>query len=190
MLNVVCVNQNNYLGRGDEYVSKLRDGIERNLTAHHRFHIIENVDGAEGWWAKLAMFQPGRFRGRCLYFDLDTIIVGSLDDLAGYDGDFAGISDFYHPDLLQSGVMAWEACKADHIWTKWHDAGRPQFHPRGDGGWIGTMMPNAERLQDKFPGQLVSFKAHCSRGIPPNARAVCFHGLPRPHQIADLMAHW
>jgi len=45
-------------------------------------------------------------------------------------------------------------------------------------------MPMAIRLQDIVPGQLVSFKAQCSDGVPDDARVVFFHGLPRPHETA------
>jgi len=190
MLNVIVVNHGNYLGRGDDYVNRLRAGIHRHLLHPYKFHVITDVPDVTGWWAKLAMFQPGRFEGRCLFFDLDTIITGSLDHMSRYDGPFAMLQDFYHPELLASGAMMWTAGEADHIWTKWDEAGRPAFHQRGDGGWIETMMPNAARLQTLFPRQFVSFKAHCAEGIPPNARAVCFHGLPRPHVLSDLMAHW
>lgn len=136
------------------------------------------------------MFQPGRFDGRCLYLDLDTVITGSLDHMASYPGSFAGLSDFYNPQLFASGVMMWEAGEADHIWSNWERSGRPMFHPRGDGGWIESQMRDAGRLQALFPGHIVSFKAHCAQGIPPNARLVCFHGLPRPHMLHDLMGHW
>ena len=190
MLNVICVNHRNYLGRGQEYVDRLRRGVERNLTLDFVWREIGDVDGVEGWWAKLAIFRPGDFKGRCLYIDLDTIITGSLDHLASYDGPFAGLTDFYHPELFASGVMMWEAGEADHIWTNWEKAGRPMFHPRGDGAWIESMMPAASRLQTLFPSQFVSFKAHCAQGIPANARMVCFHGLPRPHVMAELMGHW
>lgn len=190
MLNVICVNKDNYLGRGEEYVDRLREGVARNLSGDFRFRILTDGRG-DGWWSKIDLFEPGRFKGRCLYFDLDTLIVGSLDHLAAYRGDFAMLTDFFHPHLKASGVMAWEAGAADHVFTKWQEAGFPSFHPRGDGGWIEAMMPNAERLQELFPSQIVSFKADCiAHGIPPGARVVCFHGLPRPHTLSDLMAHW
>lgn len=158
-----------------------------------QFHVMTEKDvpqGVEGWWAKLALFQPGRFDGRCLYLDLDTLIVGPISDLRMYQGPFAGLSDFYHPHRLQSAVMLWEAGEADRIWESWEAAGRPQYHPGGDGWWIDTMMPEARRLQDLFPKRLVSFKAHCANGVPEGASVVCFHGLPRPHALADLMSHW
>ena len=155
----------------------------------YTFFTIEDAIG-EGWWGKISLFEPRRFQGRCLYFDLDTVIVGSLDDIAGYRGDFAGISDFYHPEHLQSAIMAWEADKYFWLYERWEAAGHPQFHPMGDQGWIEQMVPNGERLQTFFPNQIVSFKAHCLGGVPGDARVVCFHGVPRPHVVSDLMSNW
>jgi hypothetical protein len=193
MLNIICVNHNNYLGRGDDYVRRLARGVSKHLSQNFAFHVIAENDipnGIEGWWAKIAVFQPGRFTGRCLFFDLDTVITGNIDFLAEYDGEFAGISDFYHPQLCQSAIMAWDADKAGDIWTRWHSIGMPQHHIRGDQGWIEAMRPSAERLQDLYPGKIVSFKAHCLDGVPEGASVVCFHGIPRPHHLADLMEHW
>lgn len=180
------MNAGNYLGRGDEYVRRLRGGIERNLLKPHTFHVLTEGDG---WWSKIHLFEPGRFEGRCIYFDLDTVIVNSIDHFASYRGPFAGLSDFYHTELFASGVMTWTAGEADHVFTNWVSAGKPD-RPRGDGEWIGEQMPEAKRLQALFPGQFVSFKAHCAQGIPMGARAVCFHGLPRPHHLSDIMRNW
>lgn len=192
MLNVICVNVGNYLGRGDEYVRKLQAGVAAHLDLPYSFHVLtdRDVHGLTGWWAKLAMFEPGRFSERCFFLDLDTIVTGSLDEIAGYAGDFAALSDFYHPQHLASGVMAWRAGACDDIWTRWQDCGAPQFGPGGDGAWIDAVRPDADRLQDLFPRQIVSFKADCMRGTPLDARLVCFHGLPRPHTVADLMRNW
>lgn len=193
MLNVILVNAGNYLGRGEEYVDRLKAAISRNLTLPHVFHVLTEQDAppdVAGWWTKLEMFRSGRFEGRCIYFDLDTIITGSLDEIASYSGDFAIVRDFNHPNLGQSCLMAWDASKTRHIYAAWHNAGRPQFHAHGDGGWINATMPDADKIQDLYPGQLVSFKLHCGKGVPEGARVVAFHGLPRPHQIHDLMRHW
>jgi hypothetical protein len=188
-LNVICVNKGNYLGQGTRYVRNLYWGVHRHLKKPFKFH--EVTDGlGDGWWAKIGLFEPGRFTGRCLFFDLDTIITGCLNDLADYSGEFAMLSDFYRPQHLASGVMAWDAEAAGDIFTRWRDFGMPQSDRRGDGGWIGDMRPNANRLQNLFPGQLVSFKANCREGAPDGARVVCFHGLPRPHQLSDLFSEW
>ena len=52
--------------------------------------------------------------GRVLYLDLDTIVAGSLDEIAGYSGPFAalsveGMANERRPTGLNSSVMCWEA---------------------------------------------------------------------------------
>lgn len=184
VINLCCVNSRDYLGRGDEYVRRLWEGVDRHLSIPYSFHVLTEHDApGPGWWAKLSLFEPGRFKGRCLYFDLDTLIVGSLDDVASYSGTFAGLSDFYHPRHFASGVMAWDVDQ-NGIWDAWVKQNYPMEHRMGDGGFIGEQVPGADRLQTLFPGQFVSYKAHCRKGIPAEARVVCFHGLPRPHETA------
>lgn len=197
MLHIVCLNAGDYLGRGGEYVTRLLGPIRRHVPRdiEVQYHCITDAtlpEGIEGWWNKIALFKKGMFPDgdRVLYFDLDTVITGDLSAIAAYSGPFAGLSDFYHPERFASGVMAWEAGKMDHVWEAWCAAGRPQFHPRGDQGFIEAMCPDAVRLQDEFPGQIVSFKKDCVDGVPEGARVVCFHGLPRPHVLNDLMSNW
>lgn len=184
-LNVICVATGDYLGRGDEYVARLRAGVERNYAGDARFHVLR--DGPASWWAKMQMFEPGRFgQGeRCVYFDLDTVITGDLTDLMDYDGPFAGLRDVWQPGQLGSGVMSWTAGEADRVWTSWRDAGCPMDDPRGDQAWITREMPMAIRLQDVLPGQLGSWKANFgmdAANIPSGTRVVYFHGAPRPHE--------
>jgi hypothetical protein len=50
------------------------------------------------------------------------------------------------------------------------------------------------RLQDVFPGQIVSLKRHCNpakgaKGPPVGARLVCGHGKPRFSERAAGWAH-
>lgn len=52
--------------------------------------------------------------GRILYLDLDTVVTGSLDDLAGYSGPFAALSveemtNERRRAGLNSSVMCWDA---------------------------------------------------------------------------------
>ena len=181
-LNVICVSTGDYCGRGEDYVSHLLAGVARNFDGKCKFHVLR--DGPVNWWAKLQMFEPGRFpKGeRCVYFDLDTIITGPLDDLMAYDGPFAALRDVWQPGQMGSGIMSWTAGECDHVWTEWVKAGKPTDDPHGDQAWIGKHMPMAIRLQDIIPGQLVSFKAQCRDGVPDGARVVFYHGLPRPHE--------
>jgi len=185
-LIVACLNHGNYLGRGDEYVYRLRAGVERNLKASHTFRVFTEADipeGVTGWWGKIALFRDGMLPAgeRVMFFDLDTIIPGSLDDLAAYRGPLAMLSDFYHPWQQASGVLLWEAGKYHHIWAEWESAGRPEMR-QGDQTWIRFMEPKAPMLQTLFPGQIVGLKTQCRGHLPEGARVCCYHGQPKPHE--------
>jgi hypothetical protein len=197
MINVVCAHVGNYCDRGTEYVQRLFDGIDKHLYTYRPWCITDNPamipDGirtieadpcVQGWWNKISLFRPGILpKGeRVLYFDLDTIIKGDLSDIANYRGKFAMLRDFYFKGNLNSGLMAWEAGTMDHLWRVWDRCGRPQYHPGGDQAWIEEIQETADLWQDLIPNQIFSWKTECRDGVPSNARVICFHGQPRPHE--------
>lgn len=180
MLTVACVNVGNYCGRGDEYVHRLQSALRRHLTVRHEFVCLTDADvpaEAPGWWAKLYLFE--RFRQHTLYVDLDTMITGNIDVLAKVPGKFTMLEDFYHPGRLASGLMAW---RGDHsyIWRNWLAADRPK-PMNGDQAWIAACVKGARTWQSMVPGMICSYKV--AEGNYGDARVVCFHGRPRPHQI-------
>ena len=185
MLNIVCVNNNNYLGRGEEYVDRLRKSIEANCTIQYKFVVIDNCIN-EGWWAKLEIFKYFPVGDRVLYFDLDTVVTGNIDDLASYDGEFMALSDWYHPEVINSSVMLFESGTANNIYDKWVELKKPKLMG-GDQQWIYMMKPAAKRIQTDFQNRVVSYKAHCKNGVPKTASVVCFHGNPRPHEVEFLI---
>ena len=198
MLNVVCVQTGNYLGRGVEYVRRLQAAVERNLTLPHRFVCLTDADieGVEclparfpGWWEKVRMFEPGLFKGRVLFLDLDTLILENIDHVAAYSGHFATLHDFWRPEGLGPAVMLFEPEWAGFIYQEWSAEHFTMLDPRGDQGWIenrhqGRMRKEVDILQTLFPGEFVSYKTHCTKGVPEGARVVCYHGRPRPHETA------
>lgn len=55
-----------------------------------------------------------------LYFDLDTVIVGPLDDIAGYVEPFAALSvaemaNEHRSEGLNSSLMSWDADSAETV---------------------------------------------------------------------------
>jgi uncharacterized Rossmann fold enzyme len=138
-----------------------------------------------GWWSKLSLFKPGLFTegDRIVFFDLDTVLTGRIDDLCTYDGPFAILRDVFWPDGLQSSVMAWKAGECTDIWTSFEEAGCPMDDPGGDQVWIERSHLDAVRLQDALPGFFVSYKQ--LRGLPVKESVVIFHGLPRPHEVTQ-----
>jgi hypothetical protein len=199
----VTLQSGNYCGRGAEYVNVLFDMIHRNLPfgSMARFfcltddsagltpniHPIALPADLEGWWGKLYLFKPGLFPdgARMVYFDLDTLIVGVLDQVMAYRGDCALLRDFYHPSRGAPGVMLWRAGWGAEIWEGWIAEGQPR-NPLGDLGWIenlnqGRFTKRLDRLQDLYPGDFVSFKVHCQPYPPRGAKVICFHGQPKCH---------
>jgi hypothetical protein len=139
-----------------------------------------------GWWSKIELFRV--FTGPTLYLDLDTVVTGDLSDIVAQAdrAPFTMLSDFFSPAEAQSGVMA---CSGD--WRVIYErfaadpGGAMALHGRrpffGDGGFVATQVPGAERWQDVLPGQVVSRKLKATRNA--NERLVCFHGQPRPAEV-------
>jgi len=205
MLNIVCINAGNYLGRGTDYVNILANMVARNISKEVSYKFICFTDtpgdydseidmrplpvqGLKGWFNKLSLFKEGLFPegDRILYIDLDTIITGGLDDIIKYSGKFAILRDFYRPDNLQSSVMAWESGFGNKIWQAYEVNDYPIIDG-GDQEWIERyiklMLIKPVILQDIFPERFVSYKMNATQGIPKNAKMVIFHGIPRPHEI-------
>jgi len=195
MLTVACVLRSG--GIYDAFwVARLKAGVERHLPIAHRFVCLSDVDVPcervplehdwAGWWAKLEMF---RLPGPVLYFDLDTLIVGDLFDLATAVRNSRGLlmlRDFYVPAHCGSGVMGWSSGKdARLIYGAFSRSPasemRRQRARMGDQAFIEETvgLQLIDRWQDAVPGQIVSYKVHCRNGIPPNARVVCLHGRPK-----------
>lgn len=106
---------------GVNYVEKLRNSIQRNLTIPYelvcitdRTDVPEGIRRIEtpvpnelcqgtnsygdgkGWWAKVGLFKPGLFGDarRIMYLDLDVVITGSLDNIARSQEPFCMIENF------------------------------------------------------------------------------------------------
>lgn len=152
----------------------------------------------KGWWAKMELMRPD-IKGDILYFDLDTVLVGSLVDLAKV-GQLAMLADLVHDARLNSGVMYLPAAARRKAWTIWNKQPRhwmSNFHSGGDGAFLAWVFSkDAARLQDLLPGQIVSYKMHVRPAlnggemgngtIPRGARVICFHGRPRPPEVKWL----
>lgn len=203
--NFVCVQSGNYLGRGAEYVNNLFDMVRRNLPeGMARFfcltddpqgldsyiNVLPLPEDLEGWYGKLYLFKRGLFTegSRLVFLDLDTLIVGNCRALTEYHGEFATLRDFYHPERLGPAVILWKAGDlSDSIWDEWAAAGKPR-NEMGDLWWLnnldqGRFARRIDKLQDLYPGVFVSFKKDCNPHAPLGARVVCFHGVPRPHEV-------
>lgn len=197
-----CVNAGDYLGRGNEYVDKLFDMVKRNLPDGVVFKFVCFTDDAgttegieyrpidqrlEGWKNKIAMFKDGTFADgeRVIYLDLDTLIIGRLDQILDYQGEFAILRDFWRPEGLGPAVMLWRGGYGKFIWDEYEQAGLPDLN---DQEWLEKVLTKPAILQDMYQGFFCSYKGDCKPHPPQNTRIVCFHGLPRPHEVDGWVA--
>lgn len=146
-----------------------------------------------GWWSKMEMF---RIPGPALYFDLDTAIVGDLNEAAlkaSYSDKLIVLENFYRPGFIGSGVMGWgPKARVSAIYDEF--VKRPslmtEHEYEGDQRVIFDLAKgDVVKWQNILPGQFVSYKADVRRAIkstergngaiPADARVVCLHGKPK-----------
>jgi len=186
----VCVGDKYNVG----YVYALRDAVKKYLTVPHEFICITTYNKIEGvqtikpvapwhtWWSKLNLFHPRISTGPSLYFDLDVVIVGSLDYLVDYTNTFSAPANWAMSGHggIQSSVMAWQG-----NWSLPYDSFK---YPEDSQRLWGDQEFLTELLGDDWQKLLgvVSYKYHCrGKGMPENAAILSFHGKPDPHEVDD-----
>lgn len=204
MLNIALVLKSG--GRYTrDWVIRLANQVDTHLDLDHRFVVFTDeppetfgprfvviplTEGLPGWWSKMEIFRPGLFkeRARVLYLDLDTLALGPLDDIAGYDGQFAALDDFMRPPMLGTGVVAFRPGPLTAtLWQSFKAAVADGLPLRTRGGLPGDQEfvtekigGAADRLQALYPGQIVSYKVHgCEEAPITGSRLCCFHGDPK-----------
>jgi hypothetical protein len=194
----------------DEYVNKLFRGIKANTSKEFLFTCFTDRYGTnhtiqEGievrplpietgdWYSKIGLYNEELYNpnDQIFYFDLDTAIVGNLDDIFNYSGNFAILRDFYRKNGYGSGFMSWRPPAVHHMYQNY----RGQKCRQGDQGWPEQQYPGADIWQDMYPNQVASYKVHYrdrNRGgirgeaiDTNNVRVVCFHGRPFLHEISQ-----
>jgi hypothetical protein len=214
VLTVVCVNHENYLGRGDEYVSKLQRGVARNLTVPHEFVCLTERElgtDLKGWWVKMKLGEPGRFTGPVMYLDLDVIVTANFDSLIGIAAAFPYLlwmrDDFSYsmvkprkglgPDALKllggpgccnSSVMLWNGDAG--WWDDW-TANRQKYMTdmHGDQNAISHIMRGRIGF---LPNESICSYKYQVRNGEKIAPIVVTHGVPKPHEMKDefVRQHW
>lgn len=157
--------------------------------------IVEMEHDWPKWWGKMEMFKKSITTNKhCLYLDLDTVCFKNIDFICKLPAGFYGIRDFYHLNILQTGILKWEVNDESVRLYKNNLHHIDKYFNKGDHELIGECVKTPLFLQDIFPGEICSYKKHMAQlyknYITPSI--VCFHGNPRPHTIKhDLIAkHW
>src|SRR4030066_504282 len=206
MIKIVCVLKSG--GEYDErYVHNLLDAIRRNYFGNFRFICLNDVAEKKcslrynwsGWGAKIELFS---LIGKVLYFDLDNIILSDISGMVEIvnkleSNEFIGIRafnprrSFQEKTMFNSGVMGWNG-NFKFILDEFDfdkESNNPDKECIGDQDYISRKLRerkvNIKFWQNEMTG-LYSYKRHCvEEGLPENAKVVCFHGHPRPHQVAN-----
>jgi lipopolysaccharide biosynthesis glycosyltransferase len=149
----------------------------------------------------MELFRPGLLSGSVLYIDLDTIICGDIRNLLCLKSAFAGVDDFYKPGTLNSSVMVFNPRPLKFLYEKmveeWQLCISGKSPWRSDQEFIEASLKEKNliwaKLQASVPG-IVSYKVSVRpSGEYKNATLVCFHGKPKPHELAKnnpLLLHW
>ena len=159
------------------YVERLRSMVARHCPLPFRFICLtdheEEINGVEmidisrtelkRWWAKMCLLSPEiRGEGDCIYFDLDTVICGSLSPLLGaFAHDFSTCANFTvraghtnWPCLYGSCVMTlrdgWGGLYWDQFWND-RESTIAECGKYGDQKAIELLYPYAALLQDILP---------------------------------------
>ncbi|MGI9506783.1 MAG: hypothetical protein ACR2RE_27395 [Geminicoccaceae bacterium] len=186
--SVVVVRQGNKYG--PEYPEILRKQVAANTTAPTRFTVLGDgfdadvtlASGWPGWWSKIELFAPWNADLRpCLFVDLDTFILGNIDDLVAFRPErLTMLRDFNAPERGQSAIMA-IPLDTEEVWNKF--AANPdrsmKDYPGGDQAFLNAAT-RLDFLQDRFEG-IYSYKVHRLQDAP-RGRICCWHGKPKPHE--------
>lgn len=167
------------------------DRLLRLRDAGIRAVSIARLHLPQSWWAKMAIFHPEiRGPGRCIYLDLDTVILGDLTALTQVTDDFAICENFTRaagnllwPCKYGSCAMVLKEGFGVEIWSEYNND-REQWHkdcPRGDQEAIQKMY-KPSLLQPQLPlGYFVGYRDLTDEAPQSEAAIIVFGGRHRPH---------
>jgi hypothetical protein len=161
---------------------------------------IPLIHGWPGWWSKIELFRPELFGNRSvLYLDLDTVVVGDLEQIAIAGQGMTMMHEPRRPRYFNSSVMQWwrtEMCMLYREFVKTPEKYMHRFrsHPRiGDQAFISDYLVKQLYLPCAFrdsvgPDAVLSYKHdRCELGPRPTTAVVSFHGKPKP---CDFKTGW
>lgn len=170
MLTIACVLSGGKYNKS--HVTRLRQMLVGRLNQSFEFVCIDDSP-FPGFWAKISLFEPGRFAGRVLYFDLDVTITGNLDDLANHERPFVICRDWGRFGF-NSSVMSWDAGTADHLYTDFNESVMNLY--RGDQDWITVKKADASTFPRNW---CYSYRLGLKTGFPKDMKVCVYHGQPK-----------
>ena len=199
---------------GADYVNRLYNMVKRNTTLPFKFICytddangllpeiqarplpeMDLPEGPERGWRKLSLFKKDiDLSGRILFLDLDTVIVGNIDDYFTIDGDFILIRH-WRPSKKQgvgeTGVYRFEAgAHADLYENFMANIDEVKANFRHEQAYVCDALSRQNKLSFWPSEWMPSFKYDCMRWfilglflepkLPEKAKMIVFHGHPMP----------
>lgn len=180
----------------ESWVEKLYRGVARHITRPFSFVCFTDkerefkepivqmmIDGEPNY---ASCIQPYKLNVPMILMGLDTIITGSIDELADYCfyGDRLAVPrDPFYPEKVCNGV----ALVPGGMKERMYDA----FDGRNDMEWVRAQQVDV--IDKLFPGQVQSYKGHVERNGLGDTRIVYFHGERKPPELAHvgwIERHW
>lgn len=192
----------------------------RSVPSHMIKHELEEWPGIEGprraWWYKMQMFNSKTFAGNLCYFDLDVVVVKSLDWMLQCSPHFFwGIRDFryiWRPTWsgINSSMMYWDTTKFHYVWDKFKNTALATVMRQyaGDQDFISAAIEQNKRqfFEDAYiqswrwqvndggmdPKKRTYRMDNAGAVLDPKTHIVIFHGRPKPHEIQDqaILKYW
>lgn len=217
MINVITVKHGNNKVYNHDYVNKMYNMINRNLSLPYKFYCLtedpsnfnENINviplpteyKLTGWWWKTYMFKQNLFDNEInFYLDLDTIITSNIDHWITYKPNmFMGLIDIsvvHNPNIysLGSGVLRWNNNTHHDIWNNMVIRAKnitSTYHTSGDQGYIWSLYKN--KMEFWPHDWYESFKWEYEiNGHKDTSNMIVFHGRQKPHNTRHpiILEYW
>ncbi|MFI3301418.1 MAG: hypothetical protein R3Y28_08390 [Candidatus Gastranaerophilales bacterium] len=191
MKNIICMKWGDKFGA--EYVNKLYNMVQNNLTIPHRFICFtDNSEGLhegievrdlpgmdldeklpERGWRKLTVFQEqlADLKGQALFLDLDVVITDNIDKFFEVEGEFVIIKDWdFENDIIgNSSVFRFDIGKYPDVLTNFIENGEDirKTH-RNEQAYLSHAI-HQKGILKYWPAEwCVSFKRNCLQKFPLN----------------------
>lgn len=168
---VVCLKWGDKYG--PEYVNRLRNMVQRNMTLDYEFVCFtDSSQGIDpeirteslpkmpviGWWYKPYFFSRDLpINGTILFLDLDLVVFRNINEMFTYKpGKFCIIRDFnrkFRPgwDRMNSSIFRLQTGMFDDLWQDFKRNPAPHLQRnRGDQDWMYRYVKNFEFWPDDW----------------------------------------
>lgn len=196
------------------YVLRLRRAVEKNTTAPYQFICFTDDDAVvccdivrlkhnwPGWWSKIELFRSDLDLRCFVYFDLDTMIIGNIDELirCAQETPFGMLRGFNkhnsQNNVPASGVMVGDFSMHSEVYHAFVQyPGNWMGAYGGDQGFISDkILGIVPRLQNLLPkdyivGKRIAFRENF---VLPSTSVIAWSGRPRLHEAKEkfIVDYW